>query len=313
MAIPAILFGRAVVTTSKKQIEKLQRLENKVWRYLLGIGGYSTVEALRGEIGASMVKSRIMQTMLMYVVDTLAGNFLEVKNMMLDTIEKGKGKWYRAINDYRNELELSWDDLKSLDKPTLKNLIQIYDTDEWEKGMLRKVSLRFYIQEKRKIKYDFCYRNNRNSLFLARARTNSIKLEEHKGRGLVGYDKTCRLCKEGNEDIVHFIIDCKRLEKGRNYDLIDKNIQCSEEKMRKLLFRDNRFQEIGKMIKNLWTERRKILETNKKKNQKTLKNFTKENNNLNQKKVGWLSDPGPGRGGCWYLRQRDIQRGLSKS
>ena len=192
-----------------------------------------------------------MQTMLMYVVDTLAGNFLEVKNMMLETIEKGKGKWYRAINEYRNDLELSWDDLKNLDKPTLKNMIQIYDTDEWEKGMVRKVSLRFYIQEKRKIKYDFCYRNNKNSLFFARARTNSIKLEEHKGRGLVGYDKTCKLCKEGNEDIVHFIIDCKRLEKVRNYHLIDKNIQCSEEKMRKLLFRDNRFQEIGKMIKNL--------------------------------------------------------------
>ena len=30
MAIPAILFGRAIVTTSKKQIEKLQTLENKV-------------------------------------------------------------------------------------------------------------------------------------------------------------------------------------------------------------------------------------------------------------------------------------------
>merc|ERR1711913_279043 len=117
-SLPAILFGRAVITTSKTSIEKIQRIENKVWRYLLGIGGYSTLEALRGEIGASMAKSRIMQTMLMYVVDTLAGNFLEVKNMMLDTIEKGKGKWYRAINDYRNELELSWDDLKSLDKPT---------------------------------------------------------------------------------------------------------------------------------------------------------------------------------------------------
>ena len=82
MAIPAILFGRAVVTTSKKQIEKLQRLENKVWRYLLGIGGYSTVETLRGEIGASMVKSRVMQTMLMYVVDTLAGDFQKVKNRL---------------------------------------------------------------------------------------------------------------------------------------------------------------------------------------------------------------------------------------
>ena len=101
MAIPAILFGRAIVTTSKKQIEKLQRLENKVWRYLLGIGGYAAIEALRGEIGASMVRSRIMETMLMYVVDTLAGKFQEVKKMMLHTITKGKGRWYKAINEYR--------------------------------------------------------------------------------------------------------------------------------------------------------------------------------------------------------------------
>merc|ERR1712179_245678 len=112
----------------------------------------SSGETLRGEIEASMVKSRVMQTMLMYVVDTLAGEFQEVKNMMLDTIEKGKGKWYRAINGYRNDLELSWDDLKNLDKPTLKNIIHIYDTKEWEKGMAGKTSLRYYIQEKKKNK-----------------------------------------------------------------------------------------------------------------------------------------------------------------
>merc|ERR1711874_701877 len=47
MAIPAILFGRAVIPTSKKQIAKLQRLENKIWRYLLGIGGYAAIESLR--------------------------------------------------------------------------------------------------------------------------------------------------------------------------------------------------------------------------------------------------------------------------
>jgi len=32
MAIPALLYGRAVVTTTKEQITKIQRLENKVWR-----------------------------------------------------------------------------------------------------------------------------------------------------------------------------------------------------------------------------------------------------------------------------------------
>ena len=83
--------------------------------------------------------------------------------------------------------------------------------------------------------------------------------------------------------------------------------------MRKLLFRDNRFQEIGKMIKNLWTERIKILETNKKKNKKTLKKFRKGQTSLNQEKKGWLSDPGPGRWVCGYLIQRDRQRGLSIS
>merc|ERR1712179_804334 len=69
MAIPALLYGRAVVTITKEQVTKIQRLENKVCRCLLGIGGYSTVDSLRGEIGASMVKTRIMQTVLMYARD----------------------------------------------------------------------------------------------------------------------------------------------------------------------------------------------------------------------------------------------------
>merc|ERR1711909_213930 len=37
IAIPALLFGRAVVTTTKRNIKKLQIIENRVWRYLLGI------------------------------------------------------------------------------------------------------------------------------------------------------------------------------------------------------------------------------------------------------------------------------------
>merc|ERR1712179_486654 len=259
MAIPALLFGRAVITTTKEQIEKIQRLENKVWRCLLGIGGYSTVESLRGEIGASMVKSRVMQTVLMYVVDTLTSKFKNVKAMMLHTIEKEKGKWFKFANGYRIELGISWDDLQKLDKPSLKKLIKLYDTSEWKKGMAEKVSLRYYIKEKDRIRYDNCYRNNTNSLFLARARTNSIKLEEHKGRGIVGYDKTCKMCKEAEENIVHFLMDCGKLEAHRNYDLIDKDILNPEERMRTLLFRNNRYQETGEMIKNLWIKRRHLL------------------------------------------------------
>ena len=113
MSLPSILFARAVVTTSKTNIEKIQRIENKVWRYLLGIGGYSMVETLRGKIGASMVKSRVMETMLLFLVDTLAIEFTNIKNMMTDTLIRGKGKWFNTINEYRQELNISWDQLKN--------------------------------------------------------------------------------------------------------------------------------------------------------------------------------------------------------
>ena len=99
-----VIYERAVIPTSETNIGKLQRIENKVWRHLLGIGGYATIEGLRGEIGASQVKSRVMETMLLYMVDTIASDFTRMKSMMTDAIERGKGKWYKAINSYRLEL-----------------------------------------------------------------------------------------------------------------------------------------------------------------------------------------------------------------
>merc|ERR1711913_39822 len=111
MTLPAILFGRAVILTCDslieglQRLERLQRLENRVWRYLLGIGGYSTVESLRGEMGASVVKSRVMETMLSYAIDTLTGKFQEVKRMMLHTISTERGRWFKAANTYREELK----------------------------------------------------------------------------------------------------------------------------------------------------------------------------------------------------------------
>ena len=49
MELPSILFGRAVIPTSETNNNNLQRIENKVWRYLMGIRGYSTIETLRGK------------------------------------------------------------------------------------------------------------------------------------------------------------------------------------------------------------------------------------------------------------------------
>ena len=258
MSLPGILFGRAVIATSKTAIERLQRIENKVWRYLLGIGGYSTVEALRGEIGASLIKSRIMETMLLFIVDTLASDFNNIKELMNDSIEKKKGKWFNTVDEYRQELELSWDRMMEIDRKTVKELIKQYDTQKWKEGLERKVTMRFYRLGKLRIGYDNCYRNNGHSAFLAKARTNSLQLEEHKGRGIQNYEATCKLCGKEVEDIVHFVIKCEKLESKREHRLIDSYTQNPEEKLRKLLFENEKHQEIGRMIRNLWMLRKSM-------------------------------------------------------
>ena len=78
-AVPALLFGKQVVTLTKKIIDKLQKIENNVYRYLLGVGPTTPVETLRGEVGASSVESRIMETMLTFTRDTLQGKFEDIK------------------------------------------------------------------------------------------------------------------------------------------------------------------------------------------------------------------------------------------
>ena len=93
-------------------------------------------------------------------------------------------------------------------------------------------------------------------------------------RGKENYNKNCKLCEEEVEDIVHFTTKCKKLEKVRNYDLLDKDIEDPEERMRTLLFRNERKEEIGKMIKKLWDLRKQIMEEieEKKKNDISSKN-----------------------------------------
>ena len=129
--------------------------------------------------------------------------------------------------------------------------------------MVSKSTLKYYREGKTKIGYELCYRNNANSMFLARARTNSLKLEEAIGRGITFYNRTCKLCNQGEEDLVHFIVECPALERKRNYELLDSRILDPKDRMVELLFKQREFQETGKMIKNMWYSRRAILKYKK--------------------------------------------------
>merc|ERR1712033_97935 len=94
--VPSLLFGRAVVPTCNTLAEKLQRKENKVWRHAMGIGGYATVAGLRGEMGASLMKTRVMRTTLQYVREVMEGKFENINKMMVEYDTK---KWIKELEE----------------------------------------------------------------------------------------------------------------------------------------------------------------------------------------------------------------------
>ena len=110
---------------------------------------------------------------------------------------------------------------------------------------------------KQRIEYENCYRNNSHSVFLAKARTNSLQLEEHQGRGKANYNTICKLCGE-EENLVHFLIKCSKLEEKRDTSIMEGEQMNDEEKTIQILFRNKNHQKIAEMIKNMWNLRKRM-------------------------------------------------------
>lgn len=73
IALPGILYGANVIDFNEEKIQKLQRIENSVGRKILGAPNYTQEAALRGEIGISSMKGRIMKGQLKYLQHILRG------------------------------------------------------------------------------------------------------------------------------------------------------------------------------------------------------------------------------------------------
>ena len=67
-------------------------VENSVYRYLLGVGGYATIAALRGEIGASRIETRAMETTLLYIKDMMESKFENIKTYLKHVMENESGE-----------------------------------------------------------------------------------------------------------------------------------------------------------------------------------------------------------------------------
>ena len=101
------------------------------------------------------------------------------------------------------------------------------------------------------------YRNDGPSVYLFRARTNALGLNDFNrhGREVDERETLCRLCGEEVEDLGHFMLRCKELNERVDV-LVDRmRGENDRETLGALLFEGGELKEVGSMIYRLWGER----------------------------------------------------------
>ena len=56
---PSVLCGTNIINSTEDNTNELQKVENSVYKYILGAAHYSPNVSLRGEIGASLVRKEL--------------------------------------------------------------------------------------------------------------------------------------------------------------------------------------------------------------------------------------------------------------
>ena len=69
----------------------------------------------------------------------------------------------RTANRYRQELNITWQDIREEDRRTLKRRLRDWDTQKWLEEVLHKPTLRWYREAKLYIGYNKWYSNSKNS------------------------------------------------------------------------------------------------------------------------------------------------------
>ena len=249
--------GRGVMVWKVGEMEKLQKIENTVWRQILGAPSCAALEAVRGDVGYSTVIERDMKAKLIYLNYIMNNSSSLLHKVMILKRENISNQWMKTINRYLGQLRMSWNTLGESNKDNIKREIMKWGEGRWRTHMEDKHTLETYRLYKQEIKEEGIYSNTFASVLLFRARSNCLKLGWRER--FTGGNETCLLCQSGEvESLAHFLVECPTLEAVRG-KYFGQNIQLGT----LLLFMDQSPAQVERSkacIEEMWRVRRMRLE-----------------------------------------------------
>lgn len=257
IALPVVLYGSKIMDFTKQEIGKLQRIENNVARKILGAPSYAQQAALRGELGMSSMKGRLMEGQLRYLQYILndQGNGLLSRIVEEMRNSSTKNKWISGLLEYRQLIGLRGEAGSYLD---ISRKVKEWDTRTWKEEMDQKVSLKLYREMRQGIGgQDKIYDNREATTILFRCRTNNLDLGDR--NRFSNASTECIMCGDPIEDLEHFLLDCPAYSSERQcHPILQQPYQEDRDALLGVLLFDHCVIEDTKdTLFKLWSKRKK--------------------------------------------------------
>ena len=149
IALPSHLYGKNIKNLTDDNIRELQKIENSVYRCILGAAHYNPNVALGGEICASLMRKRVINGRINNVKG-IQRNRNELLESILWIIQtEQETKWIKTTRKYMKDVNINFNDIHQKSKEYLKQFLIKWDLNIWKAELEMKTTLQIY---KNKIK-----------------------------------------------------------------------------------------------------------------------------------------------------------------
>ena len=212
VGVPRSLYGYEVCKVTKNEIDRMERIQNRVARMALGSNSFVAIEALRGEMGWSTYEERVSKMKLKYKVK-LHG--LGENNWAGYVFRECQGTtWHKEIKSLERKYDLRNVYESENAKVCVDRGVRAKWQQIWENGVNRKSTLSVYKHKKHPCVEEL-YEGDWKSQLLFKARSGSLEVNGRTYRWS-GKSENCEWCALGvKETVEHLILKCSGHELER--------------------------------------------------------------------------------------------------
>ena len=195
-----------------------EKIQNRAYRYFLGVHAKTPIHVLTGDMGWMPVKSRMRLNILKYYnrLIKMDHNRLTYKLFENDIQNISNENWSSDLANILEEIGMTNSLItgQEINLDSAKEKLLCVDDLEWQESIANKPKLRTYVKFKCHINtedYVTLNLNRKERSLLTKLRSGTLPLAIEKGRyrNQALEQRVCILCHQNEiEDEIHFVINC---------------------------------------------------------------------------------------------------------